>query len=458
MTDVLAVILRDQHLDCAVVRHGLSTSRPLGAFRVDGLGSLGPLDTEGDAGTALRTRLRELGARVRRLHVGLPRRLAIVKAISLPAVTGADRRRMVGFELERHLPFPPGEALFDFAVLDEAPGRPLRVLLVAVERRLVEPVLRLGRELGLTPRLVDVAVHGLALPPGGAEGPRRGRLTVWIEEGEAELAVVVGGRLVASRAVPLPTAGRERGESLTRELRRTLGVLSAEDRGALATIAVGGTDIPDLDARDLPHLTRLAGPRERAHEGAPFLPALALAARRPTAGPLRTNLLPDDLRPRPFPWPVAVTAALALLVAALGASIPVAIGVRDARALAAVEREVAQLAPAVRRVERLAADVEVTRRELETLRGFETRTVRALPVLRELTELLPADVWLTTFSADRTGIELGGFAGSASPLIALLEASPRFDRVEFTSPVTKGRDREQFRLKAAWERPAGGTQ
>lgn len=458
MTDVLAVILRDQHLDCAVVRHGLSTTRPLGAFRVDGLGSLGPLDTDGDAGTALRARLRELGARVRRLHVGLPRRLAIVKAISLPAVTGADRRRMVGFELERHLPFPPGEALFDFAVLDEAPGRPLRVLLVAVERRLVEPILRLGRELSLTPRLADVAVHGLALPPGRADGARPGRVAVWLEEGEAELAVVAGGRLLASRAVPLPPRSPERGETLTRELRRTLGVLSGEDRVAVTEIAVGGTDIPEVDARDLPPVTRLAGPGGRADEGAPFLPALALAARRPMAGPLRTNLLPDDLRPRPFPWPVAVTAALALLVAALGVSIPVTIGLRDARTLAALEREVTQLAPAVKRVERLVADVELTRRELDTLRVFEAQTIRVLPVLRELTELLPADVWLTTFSADRTGVELGGFAGSASPLIALLEASPRFERVEFTSPVTKGRDREQFRLKAAWERAGGSPQ
>jgi hypothetical protein len=52
-------------------------------------------------------------------------------------------------------------------------------------------------------------------------------------------------------------------------------------------------------------------------------------------------------------------------------------------------------------------------------------------------------------------VELGGFAGSASPLIALLEGSPRFERVEFTAPVTKGRAREQFRLTAAWERPGG---
>jgi len=39
-------------------------------------------------------------------------------------------------------------------------------------------------------------------------------------------------------------------------------------------------------------------------------------------------------------------------------------------------------------------------------------------------------------------------------LIPLLENSPRLERVEFASPVTRGRDREQFRIRAAWEAPA----
>ena len=48
--------------------------------------------------------------------------------------------------------------------------------------------------------------------------------------------------------------------------------------------------------------------------------------------------------------------------------------------------------------------------------------------------------------------ELIGQAGTASALIPALEASPWLDRVEFTSPVTKGQGKEQFRLHGAWER------
>jgi Tfp pilus assembly protein PilN len=185
------------------------------------------------------------------------------------------------------------------------------------------------------------------------------------------------------------------------------------------------------------------------------LPALAVALQRGDRKGRPANLLPDDLRPRPFPWPMAATAAVALFTLAIGAAIPTVSFVRERRALAALDASIARLAPAVQRAESRMVDVERARRELATLRDFEERGLHPLPVLRELTDTLPGDAWLTNISVDRSGLELGGFANAASQLIPLLEASPSLERVEFTSPVTKGRDREQFRLRAAWERRGG---
>ena len=78
-------------------------------------------------------------------------------------------------------------------------------------------------------------------------------------------------------------------------------------------------------------------------------------------------------------------------------------------------------------------------------------------MLRELTEIVPSDAWVTYLAFDPKGVELTGQAGAASTLIPLLENSPRLERVEFASPVTRGRDREQFRIRAAWEAPAPVT-
>lgn len=443
MSDVVGLALRDGRVDVVAVRVGTRARKVIAAFSV-------PADE--DAAGAIRRHLAEAGVRGRRAHVGLPRRAVVAKAVELPPVPGSDLRRMVGFELERHLPFPPSEAVFDFEVLDAGSGRPVRVLLVAVERRSHERVRQLLRDVGLTPRLVTVGIHSLARM---AEEDRRGRMVVWLEASDAELAVTVRGRVVASRAFPLPAEPEPRERALAGEVARSLAALPEADRAELVEVVLGGVAPPPLFVETLP--VRAGGgavPGIAAREEA-SVPALAVAMERPGKRPLVVNLLPDELRPRPFPWPVAATAALALLTLGLGLAIPAVTFVRERRALAALEERIAGLAPEVRRAEQLAAEVERARREVITLRSFEDQGIRPLPVLQELTDTLPGDAWLTNLSVDRTGLELGGFANAASQLIPLLEASAGLERVEFTSPVTKGRDREQFRLRASWERGAG---
>jgi Tfp pilus assembly protein PilN len=444
VSDTVGIALRESHLDIVALRRGLRGPRVLATFSV-------PADD--DASATLRRRLREAGVRARRAHVGLPRRSVIAKVVELPLVPGVDVRRMVGFELERHLPFPPDDCVFDFEVLDATPGQPMRLLLVAAERRLVERVRAILRDAGLVPRHIGVAIHSLARRVAPPTGP--GRIVVWIEETEAELAIVVRGRTVASRAFPLPVEEEARARALGAELERTLASVGETERAGVAEILTGGL-APPLTGADLSvrPVADLAHGVPGAAQTSPL--ALAAALERPARGRPAASLLPEALRPRPFPWPLATTAALGLVVLLLASSIPAVTLWRERRSLAALDRRIARLAPAVQRAERLAADVERARRELGALRDFEAQGLRALPLLRELTEAVPADVWLTSLTADRNGIELAGFASSASQLIPLLEASPRLERVEFTSPVTKGRDREQFRLKAAWEGRGGG--
>jgi Tfp pilus assembly protein PilN len=445
VSDVVGLALRDGRVDVVALRVSLRTRKVIAAFSV-------PAD-EGAAG-AIRGQLAEAGVRARHAHVGLPRRAVVTKAVELPTVPGADLRRMVGFELERHLPFPPSDAMFDFEVLESGAGRPIRILLVAAERRSQEGVRQLLRDAGLAPRLIGVGIHSLGRLAGGDAG--RGRIVLWLEATEAELAVVVRGRVVASRAFPLPPNGEARERALEAELSRTLAMLPETDRVEVAEVVAGGLPPPAFVVDTLPVRIGVAAPVGIPVPEDASLPALAAALERPGRRPFVANLLPDEIRPRPFPWPLATTAALALVTLGIGLAIPTVTFMKERRTLAKIEARIARLAPEVRRAEQLAAEVERARRELTTLRSFERQGLRPLPVLRELTETLPADAWVTTLSVDRSGLELGGFANAASQLIPLLEASPGLERVEFTSPVTKGRDREQFRLRATWERRGGG--
>src|SRR5262249_11209062 len=112
---------------------------------------------------------------------------------------------------------------------------------------------------------------------------------------------------------------------------------------------------------------------------------------------------------------------------------------------------ITKLDPEVRSTERILQDLERNRRLLATIQSLETGAVRPLPLLRELTELLPADAWITLLSADTKGVELTGQASAAASLIPLLETAPRRGRVEFPPRVTRGRDKEQSGIRAAGE-------
>src|SRR5436309_2921378 len=278
----------------------------------------------------------ELDARrlpARKAFLAVARSVVTVKPIDLPPVAG-DMHQMVGFELERHLPFSADDASYDFTLLpaeaaaDRPAGGEQRVLITAADRRVVETAVRLADEARLRPQSLTVAAHNL---PTLARVPRAARVA-WVHRaaGATDVLLLAGDTLMLSRSLP---------------------------------------------------------------------------------------------------------------------------GIEDAL----VADEIARMDPDVKAVDRVLRDLERKRKLLATVDSAEAAGIRPLLVLRELTEILPNDAWLTTVSLDAKGVELTGAASAASALIPLLENSPRLERVEFSSPVTRGRDnREQFRIRAAWER-AGAT-
>src|SRR6266850_2516011 len=372
------------------------------------------VDAENPA-AALRAELDARGLPARNAFFALSRSAVTVKPIELPPVAG-DVRQMVGFELERHLAFSPENASYDFVPLppdptaERAATAEQRVLITAADQRVVEAAVRLATDAHLRAMSLTVAAHNL---PTLARLPR-GTHVAWVHRagGATDLLFLVGDTLVLSRSLP----GTD--EALVAdELRRSLVVLRW--RGCDVVWVSGDADAAGRGVRPL-------------------------------------ELLPAAVRPRRLTRAQSITVGMAAATALLGIIALLAPGWREQRHLKRINAEINRLDPDVKSVDRVLRDLERKRKLLATVEGVEAAGVRPLPVLRELTELLPGDAWLTTVSLDAKGVELTGAASAASALIPLLENSPRLERVEFSSPVTRGRDsKEQFRIRAAWE--AGGA-
>ena len=91
-----------------------------------------------DPAARLAAELQARGLTGRHARVGLDRRLAVVKTIELPRAASRDIGAMIGFDLERHVPFPAEGVRFDWLELPTGLDEPHHVLIVAAERRTVE--------------------------------------------------------------------------------------------------------------------------------------------------------------------------------------------------------------------------------------------------------------------------------------------------------------------------------
>ncbi|HKC07932.1 MAG TPA: PilN domain-containing protein [Methylomirabilota bacterium] len=407
-------------------------------------------DAEDPAAT-LAAELQARGLTGRHLRVGLDRRLAVVKAIELPRAAGGDIGAMIGFELERHVPFPAESVRFDWMELPSGPDEPHHVLIVAAERRTVERPLGLLAAAHRRPAAVVIACHELPALLGREAPTSR---AVWAHRhGEAtDLLFLDGRRLLMSRRVTTGTT-----DDLAREIRRSLPMLRWSDCEA---VWLSGRDA----AAGIPDLAALMGVSVSAPPYAPDRAALvaalpveeegpALLALAVAVGPRSPllNLLPSQARPWTPSREQLVTVGIIGVTALLGLTLALTHVIKTERHLGRLSQEIRRLDPEVKAVERLATELGGKRRMLAALQAAQDGRIPVLPVLRELTETLPQGAWLQGLTLDRQGVELVGQSDAASALIPLLEASERLERVEFTSPVTKSQNKEQFRLRAAWE-------
>jgi Tfp pilus assembly protein PilN len=403
---------------------------------------------------ALRAELESRKIRPRTASVALPRSATTVKPVELPEIGEIDD--MVRFELERHLTFPAEDAPFDFLpmpadpAMPPAPGR--RVLVTAADRRVVDTAVRLVQDAGMRPTSVTVASHELL----GLVAAPRGRRVAWVHRtgADAELLLLLGGELAMSRQIPDADD-----TAVATEIPRSLGIVRwrAVDEiwiSGDATMAAGPTTsalaelgVPVVEPPYTARARKLLGGIEDDARGMRQLAAAVVSGRRTRS----LDLIPGPLRVRRFTRPQIITAGVAAATVLLALAALIVPGYRDRNRLATLNTEINRLAPELRAVEGVQKELERKRTLLTAIDAVEATAILPLPILRELTELLPTDAWLTLLSLDSKGAELTGQAAAASSLIPLLENSARFERVEFASPVTRGRDKEQFRIVARWE-------
>ncbi len=380
------------------------------------------------------------------VHLCLARHDLILNRLILPAAAAENLRQVLEYEIERVIPLPRDEVFFDYQVRPFGEGETARlaVLVVSVPRRLIQLYVDALDAAGVRPKAVGVAASALGDYTAFCRGTLAGPVAMITgsDGGPHELATFVGERLVASHV--LRDAARPSAGELQTLVRRDLGEVFQSAEAEIEVLHAGATD---ASASDLIALAsgRLDAPAEFFERPQPFLlPAIGAALGAVREGVVGINLLPEEQRPgiqEGLFVPILLLVAVVVLAFVYGGSVIV----RDEITRRALARRVEELEPQVATVRKEEAEARKLREQIKTLTVDADR--RMVQYLKELTDRIPIDAYLTTMRYRNGRIEIDGFANKASELIQILESSAQFRNVQFTSPTTAGQGgQERFSI------------
>jgi hypothetical protein len=348
------------------------------------------------------------------ITVSLPSSLLLMRILELPSINPQELRSMVDLQMDQISPFPIDQLTVSYEVLHQTDDHS-RVLAVAAQRKTVDTLGELFKAQHVYIRSLDAEIlawWSLLLKHG--QVPAEGRTVLLLEE-HTEFSMIV-----ADEGVPICFRSLELFHHFTddsvmqeiaEELHYTLLSLEAE-YGPRATAALEIWSESEFPQKLIHRLQEECGGDVNLHELSSIPPVSeGLALRTAQRRLQHIELVPKewiDLQRRKRLMKVATIASIAVLslwlavVAITGA----VFSIRQA-SYNRVRREAAKY-------EGPAAAALVARNEMLSLEKYADRSHSALECLREVTEALPDDVEIASYTYKKSeAVSLRGSSGRA---------------------------------------------
>jgi Tfp pilus assembly protein PilN len=325
------------------------------------------------------------------LVIGLSNKKVMLREIEYPLAVKENLRSTLDYDIDKYIPLSADDIYFDYQVIEEDRGNNrLTILLGMIKKTDCEPYLSFCRKwpggvYGLSASAVATA-NGYAFLSGDKKRPLNGRVREILTKGKEGLP---------DQDVFKPT------------VLENMGIPSF---GLIAAFSLGLEILWDV--------------------------------------PIRINLLPLEIRKRPSRVGqyvlIGLIALLFFFVTAWGGGHLF----RQQMRLRAVIGETKRLSSEVATVTEFEERIKEIEENIATLKESKGDKHSILDILRELTETIPKTAWLNEFRLTDKGIQLIGYAESASELIPLLERSPLFEDVVFLSASTRDprQKKERFHI------------
>lgn len=135
--------------------------------------------------------------------------------------------------------------------------------------------------------------------------------------------------------------------------------------------------------------------------------------------------------------PVAFTVFLLLVILAMGIFYIIMPFRMENQRLREIDRQIMLIKDETGKVEKLKKEGELLESEIAAIYNFKHSNPMFLPILKELTIVIPMKAWLTRIKITETTVEIEGYADTATDILPKLEASSYFKKAEFASATTR---------------------
>ena len=455
-----------------------------------------PLKFEESIADDVRGFISRHGTNVNKIFVSVPERWAITKFIEIPSMKGKGRgalANLMKFEIERHIPFEIDDVAYDFVVMD-LKGVKNSVVFAAVQKEKINMIKDYLGKLSLLANAITVSsfavLNSIELSEVSVGGwqdiigiVRRSailgkkdeiNISLYIDKKHASVAVIRDGLCTHMRSFAFDAAGPP--EVFLNDISQYLAEIQASlslahfdrllltgDLHSIETMAAELDEKKRTGVIAVQKVEKLSGKLRGVNiDGASSSIGACYAGLG--IGTYKINLLPHKAdyeirRIAPMTTKVFLVVIFILLAGIFSTE-----AMKQKKFLATVEDKIKKNEPEVKALEAMTTETAFLRERRDLLYRIKDGEI-ALEILAEFAKLMPKDSWVTTLHykgidvADKKKnngeLIISGFAASSSSLIAILEDSPYFEKVEFVGPIKKTKDNEQFKLSAKVVMPPG---
>ena len=394
------------------------------------------------------------------ITVGVPRDWVVVREIDLPIEVEENLDGVVRAQVEKLEPLEDAKSSFDYHVLTRDEGRKRIVLQVVMIRRdVLDELLDLFKELELYPAFVSFSTAGLqAILAAHEDGlaKNEGILVLRLQSGRVEMMASSSEQHICSEVMSMqeePSAEAVLGqvaESLNPYADRfasfsKLYLVGEWSEQQLSSLKSRITDSELLTSRL--HLKCKGVDRKTLGI---LLAAAGLGIRGLLRRGPRYNLIPEERRVVNTRASLVPTYVLAIVLLAVLTALGTRSYFQQSALAAQVDSEIQGLQGEVNHVLGLRDEVETKRTEVEKLQKLLQDRQKTLAVMKDLTERIPNDAYLTSLQIQGEQLTMQGYADQASSLLPILAQSPFLESVK-TNWITKDprkANQERFNFEA----------